>query len=294
MRSPSQLWSAVGRRLRAGIKWAVAIMGGSGREVPDLLFIVGCQRSGTTMMQDIFDRDLRCRVFRDVSALSRRGGPEEIRLDPLDDVSAVLRSTSAGFAVAKPLADSHRVVELLDRFGDARALWMYRDFRDVAASDLRYFGQRNGIRNLEPMLHRDPDNWRSAGLSQPVADLIRRWYGPDMNPRDAAALFWYARNTLFFEQALDRHPRVRLLRYERLVAAPHDGIIDLYAWLERPLPPGQLVGHVHAGSVGKGASVELSDDVERSCEELMKRLDTHLAAQHSSNPPPPLARPGAK
>lgn len=292
MRTPAQLIGAAGRRLRRLAKAGVGVVDGSGSELPDVAMIFGCQRSGTTMMQDIFDRDLRCRVYRDVSAISDEGGPESIELNPLDRVEAEFRRTRAAFVVAKPLADSHRVAEILDRFPRARALWMYRDFRDVAGSDLRYFGTRNGISNLAPMAAGDPDNWRSAGLSADVATLIRRWYDPDMNPNDAAALFWYARNALFFEQGLQDDGRVRLLHYATFVADPVAEMGAIYAWLGRPWPgPGQ-VSIVHTGSVGKARSLALSAEVEALCEEMAERLESVRTGAGRSTPGPPPAGPG--
>ena len=61
---------------------------------PKVLMIVGCQRSGTTLMSRLFDADRDCRVFGEFSALSsRRQGrhPPE----PAPDVAAVLSRVPA-------------------------------------------------------------------------------------------------------------------------------------------------------------------------------------------------------
>src|SRR5687767_1563614 len=102
---------------------------------PKLLMIVGCQRSGTTLMSLLFDADRDCRVFGEFSALSCVG-KDGIRLNPLPDVAAVLSRVPAPLVVMKPLVETQRVRTLLSYFPNSKALFMYRRYADVASSDL--------------------------------------------------------------------------------------------------------------------------------------------------------------
>ena len=281
MLTPARISTATANRIRRLAKLAVSLRDTSGPDLPDIAFVFGCQRSGTTMMLDVFERDLRTRVYRDVGVLTTAGGPGSIRFNPLDEVEAEFRRTRAEFAVAKPLADSQRAPELLAHFPRARGLWMYRDFRDVASSDLRYFGMENGVSNLVPVVERNAANWRSEGASEDVTELVRRWFSPDMNPYDAAALFWYARNALFFELELDRHPRVRLLRYETFVRSPVDGMREIYEWMGRAFPGPRMVSEVHQGAVGKKRHLDLTPEISTRCQELQDRLEAAEARQGS-------------
>jgi len=284
MLTSDRIRRTLGRRFRRLGKLVTGLVSGSGDSLPAIAWIMGCQRSGTTMLLDVFDRDLRVRAFRDVGALTTAGGAGSIRLNPLDEVEAEFRRTRSPFAVAKPLADSHRARVLLDRFPHSRIIWMYRDFRDVASSDLRYFGEGNGISNLTPMVHADPDNWRSAGVSDEVQAVVRHHFSQEMKPYDAGALFWFARNALFFEQDLPAHDRVLLLRYEEFTDAPERWIHHLYRWLEQDLPGPGLVKDVHTRAVGKDRQLDLSPEVVRLCLAMQKRLE---AAEEVHRPDDP-------
>lgn len=273
MATTTRITRAIGRRIRRVGKVLTGLLAGSGSELPDIVMIMGCQRSGTTMLLDVFDRDLRARVFRDVGALTNTGGRRSICLNPLPQVEATFRATRAPLVVAKPLADSHRAREILSRFNAARIIWMYRDYRDVAVSDLRRFGEPNGLRNLAPMLEGDPENWRSAGVSDEVRSVLRRFHSPTMKPHDAAALFWWARNALYFEQGLHDEERALLLRYEGFVRDPVAGIRDVYAWLSRPFPGPGLVKDVHTQAIGKARDVDISHEIAKLCTSMQRRLD---------------------
>ena len=50
-----------------------------------VLFIIGCQRSGTSLMINIFKRDLNTAVYGEFSDLTVSGA-DRIRLRPLDEV----------------------------------------------------------------------------------------------------------------------------------------------------------------------------------------------------------------
>src|SRR5215208_3275365 len=96
--------TAVTKRLRRASKYLYQRARWRTIGTPKVLFIVGCQRSGTTLMTALFDADRDCRVFQEFSALSsmdKRG----IRLNPLPDVAAVIRRVSAPLVVAKPLVE---------------------------------------------------------------------------------------------------------------------------------------------------------------------------------------------
>lgn len=234
------------------------------------LHIVGCQRSGTTMFTEILDRDPRVRVFGELESLFD-GVPRHHRLrDPID-VRRQLGCSGAALNVVKPLVESHRVSELLHLGGDSVAIWMFRHYRDVASSNLKRFGIRNGIDNLRPIVEDDPDDWRNAGLSADTREIVRRHFDEHMPPHDASALFWYCRNTLFSAQALELDPKVRTCRYEQLVADPAAMVQATYAWVGLAAVTERISDLVHARSVGKGRD-EIRPNVRTLCETMWDHL----------------------
>ena len=216
-----------------------------------MLMIVGCQRSGTTLMARLFDADRDCRVFGEYSMLSCVG-KDGIRLNPLPDVAAVLSRVPAPLVVMKPLVETQRVRTLLNYFPNAKALFMYRHYSDVASSDLQKFGPRNAIDNIRPIAIGDTHNWRSAGASTAVRERIAQFFSENMNPNDAAALFWFARNQLYYDLELAAHSEVMLCRYEHLVAEPWPSCSGSTTFTGAACPDLSHTRQVHSSSVTQG------------------------------------------
>jgi hypothetical protein len=155
-------------------------------------------------------------------------------------------------------------------------LWLYRHYHDVVASDLSRFGPDNGIRNLRPIVENDQSNWRAQNVDAATRATIQKHFRDDMNPYDAAALFWFCRNMHYLEGRLEDESvsdRVMLLRYEELVQNPEDVIRRVYEFVGRPFPGPGVVGQVHDRSVAKGQGIPLSPEVAAMCESLLDRLD---------------------
>jgi hypothetical protein len=247
------------------------------------LIVIGCQRSGTTMMLTTLDRDRRIKVFDEFSPLnvpavdarplSRRADLRfGIRLAPLPQVAARLERLRFPMVAMKPLVESQRAGELLDAIPGSTAVWMYRDVHDVSRSIVRKFGEDVHRRNLEPIVSGSVDDWRSERVSEDVRAFVREHYSAAMDPYDGAAVFWYARNRIYFDEGLDRDPRVMLLNYEDLAERPAEMITRVYAAAGWGSPPAGVADPVHARSVGAGRELSLSPAIEAACEELWERM----------------------
>lgn len=264
-------WRRVSKHVYQNVRWRTL-------ERPKVLLIVGCQRSGTTLMARLFDADRDCRVFNEFSALSSVG-KDGIRLNPLPDVAAVLSRVPAPLVVAKPLVETQRVRTLLNYFPASKALFMYRRYADVASSDLRKFGQRNAIDNIRPIAAGNTHDWRSAGATPLVREQVGKFFAETMNPNDAAALFWYARNQLYFDLELAQHSEAMLCRYEHLAAEPAVVMRRIYEFAGATCPDLSHTRQVHSSSVTKGKNLELLPEVRALCEQLQARLDAQYELQ---------------
>jgi hypothetical protein len=234
--------------------------------------IVGCQRSGTTLMLELFNADRRSVTFPEQSALS---APAEnrLRLKPMPEVNRRLERIRAPLLVLKPLVESQHVPALLEELDDSYAIWMYRRAESVTASDLSYFGAENGERNLRLLLSNEPPNWRGEVVPEATRAVVSRHYRPGMDPHDAAALFWWARTSLFFDLGLDQRPDVRLCSYERLVADPEPSMRSLYDFIGVAYPDGDITRGVHRRSAARGDDLRLSAEVRELCDTLWERLE---------------------
>ncbi|MDP6637234.1 MAG: sulfotransferase [Phycisphaerae bacterium] len=239
----------------------------------DILLILGCQRSGTTLMQGILDRDMRSKIYGEFSKLSSNDREFQIRLNPLDSVRKTIERDRAELIVLKPIVESQNALKLLAAFENARILWMYRDFRDAAMSNINTFGPNAGIYDLQCVLDNCDGDWRAEDLSDDLRAVAAENFSPDMDPHDAAALFWFVRNSWFFELNLHTSARVMLLRYEHLVAEPAAAVKELYGFLGRNFPGERILPPIHQDSTGQGANLKLSDGIERLCADLLARID---------------------
>lgn len=238
-----------------------------------VLLVLGCQRSGTTMVTHVMGRDPDAKVYPEQSLLTLFDFDEHLRLPSTAVVADRIAKSRFPLVVLKPLVESQNAISLLAGIPHARALWMFRHWADVARSNLARFGRDNGIRNLRRVVEERVGDWRSEHVSEPVRRVVSPYFSETMNPFDAAALFWWVRNTHFFEFGLADRPDVRTCRYEELVSEPERVMRGVYALLDRPFPGPEVVADVSTRSVGLGAGIEFSSDVATLCDEMLDRLD---------------------
>jgi len=266
----------LGRIARTGVRHAHAEwrlhLDGVERGPEAVLLVLGCQRSGTTMMTRILSRDPGAKVYPEQSPLTFWDLEEHLRLPPVERLAARIASSHFPLVVLKPLVESQNAPALLAALPHARAIWMFRHWSDVARSNLARFGRANGVRNLARVVERRPGDWRAEAVPESVHRTVAGHYSPDMNPFDAAALFWWVRNAHFFELGLADRPDVMPCRYEDLVADPGRILQSVYRLLDRPFPGPEVLAGVSTASVGLGAGIEFSAPVASLCDEMLARL----------------------
>lgn len=242
-----------------------------------ILLIVGCQRSGTTMLGEVLAKDLRTAVLQEQSCITAE---QTLRLKPYAEANRLLHQLRAPFVIAKPLVETQWTRELLRDIKGSKALWMYRHFQDVVRSNVKRFHSQ--IEGLKSAVTGDPPTWRSERLSTDTRELLGRYFREDMRREDAAALGWYARNVLFFELGLDARDDVMLCKYENLVSVPDSEIARIYRFVGLPLPARSITNNIDQGSIGLGNKVEIAPGIRQLCEDLLNRLEEQYAASVNS------------
>ena len=61
---------------------------------------------------------------------------------------------------------SQNILKLLNYFSNPKAIFMYRNYKDVVNSNLNHFGIDNGINDLRPIHNNENNNWRSEYVSK--------------------------------------------------------------------------------------------------------------------------------
>ncbi len=254
--------------IKVGSLWARQ----GGRVDTRTLLIFGCQRSGTTALQHVFAADPNVVSFGELGLAFERW-PYNHRLRSEQFIRRMTDLTAASMVVIKPLVESHRVGQLLDDLPRSRAVWMYRHYADVAASNLKRFGDDNGRSNVTRALAGDPRDWRAQGLGDQEVEILAGFDFDALDNHDFAALFWWLRNQLFFDQNLVAEDRLRMCSYRDLVLEPQETIDAMYelAGVE-PLRPG-AGGGIHRTSVDKGKHTPLDPQVRELCEAMWELLE---------------------
>jgi hypothetical protein len=237
-----------------------------------VIFIIGVQRSGTTAMFYNLAKDDRVKSYGEFSELSL-DGDEKLRLHPLARLKKQLRQNVKPILLLKPLVESQNSKYLLNNIPNSRAIWMYRHYKDVANSNLKKFGIGNGINNLTPLMVEDYTNWRADGVSKVIRDIVKIHFSAEMNPYDAAALFWYIRSRFYFDLGLNKMNEVLLIRYEDFAMSPNKYLSKIYDHIKLEAPENLQDNTIHNRSIKKGKNVILSSEIEELCENLYQKFE---------------------
>lgn len=235
-------------------------------------FIAGVQRSGTNMLMDVLERSLLTDVYHERDARAF----DNYSMRDIDTIAALHRRCRAPHFIIKSLCELQRLPQLRRRFPGSRIVWIVRHYDDVVNSMLVSFrNHASQIRRLaQDKLAVD---WRGEGMSDATQALLRRFAGPELSDASGAALMWYLRNVLFFEQGFDRDEGVLLVSYERLVAAPQAEFARIFAFLGLAYRPWHS-RRVVASSVGRRQPPAIDPAVRMECDALLGRFHALLPA----------------
>lgn len=230
------------------------------------LLVAGVQRSGTNMVMDVLERSYSTEVYheRDPRAF------ENFQLREEQVIRHLISRCRSPLIVVKCLMESQKLAQLMDAFVPSRALWVYRDYRDVVNSMLRSFGnQAKQVRRIAA--DRNADGWLGECMSDATYALVAELATDDLDDASAAAIQWYFRNIRFYEQQLDQNPDVLTVHYDDLVTAPAEQFKRVFEFAGIGLSP-RVLKHVSASSIRRRPPPVLRADVEALCQQLYTRL----------------------
>lgn len=263
------------------------------RKVP--AFILGCQRSGTTICQNVFSGSKKVAVFREGS---KEAMTEGWRLRPYDEIQALIDRQKARVILFKPINDSQAALEILEQFDDSRVVWIYRHFHDTANSAVVHWGasQRDMVvwigenlakygplqEAMPAILGKPSFAVYAEKMSPETAALLAEWTRAPISDYTGAAIMWYLRNQLFFEQSLDMNPRSLIVRYEKFVQQPDQQLRRICGFLSLRHSKKRSRSIV-SSSIGRYAAPDIPPDVLEACSGLLERLNQ---AEQAEQAPP--------
>ena len=184
------------------------------------IFIVGCQRSGTTHLERLFRADPRSSVFGEFSDLSI--SPAHTRWISWDEMNRVIGKNPGTYMVIRSLLMSHRVIDIMGQWPRGSVIWMFRNPNDVVDSMFRKWG--GDFERISEAVESDSEgNWELRVLWSNIrarAATLADYTSEEEYWRNVYALFWAERNQLLFDLQLHSHPRVHIVNYSDFIAAP--------------------------------------------------------------------------
>ena len=232
------------------------------------LFIVGVQRSGTNMLV----RALAAAPEIEVHSENDRRAFQRYQLRPDPVVASIVAASRHRFVAFKPLCDSHRVDHLLDNLGtpSGKAIWAYRSVDGRVRSAVKKFPDVNRQVLAQIAAGRGDDLWQAQRLSNDSLDLIRSFDYSTLTAESAAALFWYARNTLYFDLGLDGRADVALSSYDQLTSEPAAAMKKICRFLGLEYRD-RLVDHINPTRAAPPLAIDPT--IRERCDDLYSRLE---------------------
>lgn len=234
------------------------------------VFVVGAQRSGSNMIFRCLERSPEAQAYNE----NHRRAFDRFQLRDDDTIRKLVTQSRHRVVAFKPLCDSHRVGELLDQYpeGQRAAIWIYRDPDSRARSAVAKFGDAN-LRALADIAAGRGDHlWQAQGLTDDNRAFVESFDYDTMTAESGAALFWYVRNSLFFDAGLDRRSDVVLAEYDAISNDPYTEAARVCRFVGVRVTP-DLVGHVRATT--RREPLAIDDRIRARCDELWSRLERH-------------------
>lgn len=234
------------------------------------VFILGCQRSGTTLLERIFRHDFNSAVFGEFCELAIDS--QRTVWKPLGEVKQILDVQNFDYAVARPLFESDRAAEIIAFFQPSAAVWVFRDFRYVVNSMINKWGAEffNISRRVEA---NENDIWRLETLYQDIKKEAMDLTGADNRIEDLYALYWLKRNQIVFDESLKTNRRVLVLDYVKLVSEPKQCVDKIIRTAGGSGVWDGFVTDADRKNATKKIAIELSANIETKCDQMIARLN---------------------
>lgn len=239
------------------------------------VFVAGMQRSGTNMLMELLDWNRHTDVYHETDPRAFTPGYE---MRAPEVIHTLAQRSPAPFFVIKSLCELDRLRGFLDDFAPAKIVWIVRDYHDASRSAVRSFA--NFVRQARFLAKdKSASAWRGRGMSDETQALLQEVTALDLSELDGAAMMWYYRNILYFEQGLDKDPRVIVLRYEDLVRKPQQTLCEVASFLELPDVSPWMARYVEEKTTSRHKAdprKSLLVQVEANCNKLLDRFDHSL------------------
>lgn len=230
-------------------------------------FLVGCGRSGTTMLVFQLGKSWQIQPYNE----NNPAAFEKFHLRDLSIIMELVKCSYAPITLFKPILDTYRTQTFLSHFPESKVVFVYRNYNDVINSSLKMFGSANRIGHVRAWIEDDYNEFLDCPPPDETKKFILDRWEPSFSPETGAALFWLFQNRLYFDLNLYKDERVYLVQYEALISEPHKEFNVLCNFLGIRFEHTMIKG-LFTSSVKRDAPPQIKDDIRADCEELWQTL----------------------
>lgn len=230
------------------------------------VFLMGCGRSGTTMLLFHLGRYWQVEPYNE----NNPAVFEKWRLRDLAVIKELIAQSYAPIVLIKPILNTYQTRVLLSMFPDAKVLFVFRHYDDVINSFRKKFGTRQ-LENVADWINNDFAEFSATPPPSETKHAITSRWKPSLSPESGVALYWLFQNRLYFDLQLDRDERVYLVQYKTLVSKPEQEFKEICNFLELPFEP-RIIDGIFATSIKRDAPPQIEPDIRAACEEIWQRL----------------------
>lgn len=249
------------------------------------VFLIGNVRSGTSMIVFQLAKSWQVKLYNEDNPAAF----DYWHIREFSVIENLLQKSSAPITLFKPILDTYRIWDILKAFPTAKAIFTFRHYNDVINSTHKRFYQRDGLyvpsKRLPPRDTRDPitrwvaEDFKEFAIARPpeqTIEFIKARWKPEFNLDTNIALRWYFINRLYFDMRMAGDHRIKLVKYEKIVANPEKEFKALCKFLGIAYQPVMIDG-IFASSIGKDTSPNIDPVVKADCDQLFERLSQEVA-----------------
>lgn len=255
----------------------------SSNSIKTVVFVLGCQRSGTTMLENVLEQPPEFSVYGE-------GNKKAMRVDAYyrfrdeETIRKLISRDRKRFIMFRPLNDAQYADRYLKLHPNSKAIWIYRRYPDTINSAVRKWGEQQkniimwirneaGKKKLVPEEKHLPYSIYAERMHPETLAVINKLANDGLTDEEGAALVWYIRNQIYFDLHLQHDNKVLLVKYEHLVTEPEPNLKRIFEFIGFKARK-TYADNIFSSSIGKNPAPVINAGIENICRGLMERLDS--------------------
>jgi len=243
-----------------------------------ILFIFGVQRSGTSVTFQNFSKFFGVKGYDEFSDLTVLGD-EKLRFSSYRRAKNIINKNLEPYIIHKPLVESQVADIVLQNFYNSIGIWMYRDYRDVVNSFHKKFGESIGRHHIDLIIKGDLNNWRSERVPEKFQKLAIDLNKNELTNQDCTALYWYIRNSLYFEYQFYNISNLKLVCYEVFVQNPSHFITKICNLWDYKYKIDFTKLNFNTNSINRDSPPNIKPEIKELCDKLLIKLNKEFKNQ---------------